>query len=141
MQTSSAGIDFLSRSLRTTGIVLLFFLPFGIYYLGFYPSLAVFSGGVWGIVNLIFLSALVRSVIRVGGIEKTALIRAALIKFPLLYLSGYALLRVDVFNPIYLLIGFSGSLAVIGLKAAGRAILGLDEQSNDNRKAVEAGRC
>lgn len=127
----------MNRSLRTAGIVLLVFLPFGIYYLGFYPTLAVLSGGVWGIVNLLFLSAVIRSVVRVGGVDKTMLIRAALIKFPLLYGAGYALLRVEAFGPVYLLIGFTTCLAVIGLKAAGRALLGLDNTSNNNKKVTE----
>lgn len=139
MQNSKPGIDFLSRSLRTTGGVLIVFMPFGIYYLGFYPSLAVLSGGVWGIVNLLFLSAIVRSVIRVGGVEKTPLIRAALIKFPLLYLAGYALLQVEAFGPVYLLAGFTTCLAVIGLKAAGRALLGLDNAANKDQKVAEVG--
>jgi hypothetical protein len=138
MPNSNLGLDFLNRSLRTSGAVLLIFFPFGVYYLGFYPTLAVFSGGVWGIVNILFLSTVVRSAIRPEGVAVQPLILALLVKFPLLYLAGYALLKVPYFAPLNLLIGFSVCLAVILLKALGRMILGLDSQSKKHEKLHEA---
>ena len=123
----SEGPDFINRTLRTTGLVLLVLLPFGSYYFGFYPTLAVFSGGVWGIINFIFLSSLVRASIRSDDIDKAKVTGLALIKFPLLYVSGYFLLKVPQFEPLYLLVGFSVLLAVMFLKVVARALFGLDK--------------
>ena len=83
------GLEFIDRSLKTTGIVLLIFLPFGLYYLGVYPALAVLSGGVWGIVNMIFTAALIRATINPEGVNKRKAFGLALFKFPLLYGAGY----------------------------------------------------
>ncbi|MEA3297599.1 MAG: hypothetical protein U9R56_07030 [candidate division Zixibacteria bacterium] len=135
----SLGLDFLNRTLRTAGIILLIFLPFGIYYLGFYPSLAIFSGGVWGIVNFIFLSAIIRSTIRPDGIDGRRVLILGIIKFPLLYFAGYCLILVPQFTPLLLLIGFSVTLTVMVLKIASRVLLGLDSKKQkdmDPREAV-----
>ncbi len=132
--TSSFGLSFLDRTLRTTAIVFLIMLPFGIYYFGVYPALAAYSGGIWGMINLIFISALVRSAIRPDGADKNRSIILALIKFPLLYSSGYFLLTIDKFSPVHLLIGFSAIMVVLVLKAFGRLILSLDEEKAEQSK-------
>ena len=129
------GLEFIDRSLRTFGAVLLIFLPFGLFYLGIFPALAVFSGGVWAILNLIFISALVRSTVRPGGVDKRRALGLALFKFPLLYVSGYFLLQVRPFEPLYLLIGFVGLFGVIILKAVGRALVGVHDQQDDSNNA------
>jgi len=54
-------IGFIERTLRTAGILSLLILIFGSFYYGFIPSLSVFTGLIWGIVNLYFLSLLVRA--------------------------------------------------------------------------------
>jgi hypothetical protein len=120
------GLEFISRTLRTSGIVLLISLFFGIYYFGPLPAIAFFSAGVWGMLNLMFLSALVRVAIRPGGADVGSTIAWMVLKFPLLYLSGYALLKVPGFDVVPLLLGFTLILAVITLKAFGRAILKVD---------------
>jgi len=121
--------DFIQRTLKTTGVLLVIMFLIGIYYFGFYNALAVFSAGVWSMVNLIFLSALVRAALRPDGINKTAVAGLALIKFPLLYAAGYFLVTTRVFRPIPLVIGFSIVLVVMALKAMSRAILKLDDQT------------
>ena len=60
------GLEFIDRTLKTSGVVLLIFLPFGLFYYGVFPSLAIFSGGVWGMLNLIFISALVGETLQPG---------------------------------------------------------------------------
>lgn len=135
---SGLELDLVERTIKTTGVVLLVCLPFGLYYLGVYPTLAVFSGGVWGIVNFIFLSAVIRSAIRPEGADGRRLVLFALIKFPLLYLSGYFLLKVPMFNPLHLLIGFSITLAVMVLKVAGRLLLGLDSEEQKDKNLQRA---
>ncbi len=131
------GLDFISRTLRTSGILLLIFLPFGLYYMGVFPTLAVFSGGIWGLVNLIFLSQLIRTVIIPGKVDTGRAIGLAVIKFPLLYLAGYFLITVKQFDPLLLLAGFSVFLAVMILKVLGRVVLGLDKQHSANRNLQE----
>jgi len=132
------GLGFLDRTLRTTGVVLLIFLPFGLYYLGVYPTLAAFSGGVWGLLNLIFISALVRSTIRPEAVNKFQVIGIAVFKFPLLYGSGYFLTQVKQFDPLYLLAGFSLLLVVIVLRAIGAAMMqaGDKPQASDKVRSI-----
>ena len=132
------GLGFLDRTLRTTGIVLLIFLPFGLYYLGIYPTLAAFSGGVWGLLNLIFISALVRSTIRPEAVNKFQVIGIAVFKFPLLYGSGYFLTQVKQFDPLYLLAGFSLLLVIVVLRAIGAAMMqaGDKPQASDKVRSI-----
>jgi len=135
---SDANISFVGRTIRTTGILLLIFLPFGFYYLGTWPTLAIFSGGVWGIINLIFLSAMVRAAVRPDGADTRRVASVGLIKFPLLYLAGYFLLKVPQFDALFLLIGFSSLIAIMVLKSLGRLLLGLDigENGEHMQKAI-----
>ena len=137
----STGFGLIDRTLRTTAIVLSVFFPFGVYYLGLYPSLAVLSGGVWGMLNFIFITFLVKVTIGPEGANLARASIIALIKFPLLYLTGYFLLKVPQFEPLYLLAGFSGLLLIIILKVMGRALLGMDkpttsDKSNEGMSAV-----
>jgi hypothetical protein len=124
---------FIGRTLKTTCLLLLIFFPFGIYYLGFYKSLAILSGGIWGIMNLIFISMLVRYTLHPDGPDTGRAIATAFIKFPLLYLGGYFLLKVPQFEPLLLMIGFSSLLGVIILKLLGRLFTGLDKETDGHR--------
>ncbi len=128
------GLEFLDRTLRTTGIVLLIFLPFGLYYLGVWPTLAVFSGGVWGLVNLIFLAALIRATLRPENVDKMQALGLAVIKFPLLFGAGYFLTQVSQFNPLYLLAGFTSLFVIIVLRAIGTAMMRASDRPNDSDK-------
>ena len=128
------GLEFIDRTLKVSGIVLLIFVPFGLYYLGVYPSLAVFTGGVWGMINLIFIAALVRAGIRTEGVDKFKAFGIAIFKFPLLYLSGYALTQVPQFEPLYLLGGFTSLFVIIVLRAAGLAMMKASDQNEESTK-------
>ena len=123
------GLEFIGRTLRTFGLVMLIFLPFGFFYLGAYPTLAILSGGIWGMINLMFLTELIKSTIRPGGVQIERAIVIGVIKFPLLYGTAYALLKVPQFKPTYLLAGFSGIFLIMLLKAAGRVLLGMDNHT------------
>ena len=129
---SEMGLEFIGRTLRTFGIVLVVFLPFGFYYPGFYPSLAILSGGVWGMINLMFISALVQSAIRPEGADVGRTVGFMLIKFPALYVAGFFLLKVPMFTALHLLIGFTGVMAIMVLKVLGRLFLGLDSTKKKN---------
>ncbi len=125
-------LDFIHRTLKTTGVVLLIAFFFGIYYYGFWPALAFFSGGIWGMVNLIFITGLIRAAVRPGGADVLKSVGLGIIKFPLLYAAGYFLLKVPQFDPLYLLAGFTLLFAIILLKVVGRAIVGLDDNKQHN---------
>ena len=99
-------------------------------YYDIFLILAIFSGMIWGMINLYFLALLVKSTIRPDGVDKLTALGLIFIKFPLLYLAGYFLLQVSEFELMYLLIGFSTIFAVIILKVLGRVILGLDNKSS-----------
>jgi len=126
------GLDFITRTLKTSGILLLIAIPFGVYYYGLYPTLAVLSGGIWGIINLILLKNLVTAAIRPGGADWPRAAVIMLFLFPLLFVAGYFLLTVEVFGVLHLLIGFSVPLVVMVLKVLGRLLLGLDSQKRNS---------
>jgi hypothetical protein len=130
------GLEFIDRTLKTSGVVLLIFLPFGLFYYGVFPSLAIFSGGVWGMLNLIFISALVRETLQPGKVNTLRALGLALFKFPLLYVSLYFLLTAAVFNPLQVTIGLSGILAIILLKAVGRVFVQVGDRP-DNSPGAE----
>ena len=95
---------------------------------------------IWGMINLYFLSLLIRSSIKTGEIEKGPVLVLLLIKFPLLYISGYLMIVSDYFQPLLLLAGFTLVLLIIVLKAIGRTILKLDNvnmsHKQENLKSV-----
>ncbi len=134
--TTTFGLDFIQRTLRTTGIVLIIIFAFGAVYFDFYDGLAVLSAGVWSMVNLIFLSALIRTVVRPDGIDKLAAFGLALLKFPLLYAAGYFLVTADIFRPAPLVIGLSMVLVVMVLKAVSRAVLKLDVANREDSRGL-----
>ena len=130
MIQSRFNLDFIDRTLKTTGLVLLISLVFGMYYFGLWDSLAFFSGGIWGMINLILLKRFVREAFRPDKIDTVTVVMLALIKFPLLYISGYFLIQIEMFDIKVLLYGFSAVLVVLVLKAFGRLFLGLDNGGN-----------
>lgn len=132
--------DFITRTLRTSTLLALILFPFGLYYFGFYPSLAIFSGFVWGLLNLMLISGLVRSTLRPEGANAGRAVALILIKFPLLYAAGYFLLKVPVFEPAQLMIGFTSILVIMLLKVLGRLFLGLDNSTNEAEELQKAHR-
>ena len=127
------GPEFITRSIRSAALVLLIFVPFGIYYMGLFPALAVLSGGVWGLLNLFFITRLIRVTIRPEGVMPLPALGLALFKFPLMFIAGYGLLKCDRFDPMYLVIGFTSILAILILRVLGRSITesnNLPEDSN-----------
>jgi hypothetical protein len=95
-------------------------------YFDIYDVLAVFSGMIWSVINLYFLTLLIVNTIKPDKIDVLPVVGIALIKMPLLYLAGYYLIKNPDFRVVPLVIGFSSLFAVILLKVLGRAIFGLD---------------
>lgn len=125
-------LGFIDRTIRTAGAVLLISLIFGTYYYGFWNALAFFSGGIWGLVNLILLKRFVTEVFKPDGIDTASAIVIGLVKFPLLYAAGYFLMTVKYFDVKILVIGFTSVLVIMVLKAMGRVFLGMDTRGNTN---------
>ncbi|MCP4704275.1 MAG: hypothetical protein GY865_06675 [candidate division Zixibacteria bacterium] len=136
--TTSMDISFIGRTLKTTSVLVLFIVTLGSLHYPFNNILAIVSGTVWSIINLYFLTLLVRAMIRPEGPDKMAVGAFLFIKVPLLYLAGYFLLTTTIFQTEYLAIGFSLPLAVILLKVLGRVLLGLDKKEPNHNSQQEA---
>jgi hypothetical protein len=122
------GIEFIYRTIKTSLIlVLILFLFVSVYY-NFKFALGIFVGCVWGCLNLYFLSNLIVETIKLEKVNRKKILLIVLMKFPLLYLLGYLLLKVKYFSAIALLAGFTLIFVVIALKALGRMVLHLDDK-------------
>jgi hypothetical protein len=121
------GIEFIHRVIKTSLVVAtLGFLFVAVYY-RFDFGAGILAGTIWGCLNLLFLTHLITEVFSPGKeVRKGKVIIIALVKFPLLYLFGYVLLKIDCFPAISLLSGFTLIFLVMFLKALGRWILSLD---------------
>jgi len=120
----------------TAALVLLASL-FCLVYIGPWSALAFLTAGVWGLVNIYFLAATVRSAVSPGEIDKLNVAGLAIIKFPLLYVAGYFTLSFERFEIPYLFAGMSVFFVVIVLKTVARALLKLDDsESAPKRQSV-----
>jgi hypothetical protein len=137
---SSAGVTsmltegFLRRSLRMTAALILLGSIYTLVYVGQWQAMAFLSAGVWGLVNMLFIKTTIEALIRPGKVDRFGVFGLLIIKFPVLYLSGYGLLSFDRFEAPYLLAGFSLFFAVVVLKAVGRALMNLDGQASEVKR-------
>ena len=69
---TSMDISFIGRTLKTTSILVLFIVTLGSLHFPFYDIMALVSGAIWSIINLYFLTLLVRVMIRPEGPDKMA---------------------------------------------------------------------
>jgi hypothetical protein len=125
---------FLRRSLRMTAALILVGSIYSLVYVGQWQALAFLSAGVWGLVNMLFIKTTIEALIKPGKVDKIAVFGLLVIKFPVLYLSGYGLLSFGRFEAPYLLAGFSLFFVVVALKAVGRALTGLDGQAPEVKR-------
>ncbi len=121
------GLEFITRVVKTSVIVSLIQLPFVAIYFDYRYGLGIVLGCLWGVVNLHFLRSVVVCYTNLSGRSKRQLLLLLLLKFPLLYLVGYLLLKWSLFPVLSLVVGFTLIFAVILLKALGRLLLSLDE--------------
>jgi hypothetical protein len=118
--------DLLRRVHRTSmwlGLVLAAPLAF---YFGTAAGAAWVLGAAWSLVNLRLIASIVRRVLTLEPRPWPRLVLALLLKFPLLYGAGFALLRSGRLSAAWLAAGFAWPFVVVVLKAAGRAALDLD---------------
>jgi hypothetical protein len=81
-------------------------------------GLGIFAGAMWGSVNLLCIKQVMNQLLLGGDTKFLPLILLLGIKFPLLYLSGYALLKVGFFPHMALVWGFSLMMAILFIYSA-----------------------
>lgn len=119
-------LDLLRRARRSAivyGGVLAIPLSF---YFGWLNGLSWVAGITWSLVNLAFITSLVKNVIT---LEKRSILRIVLalaVKFPVLYVAGWLMLRQGL-SPLWMMAGFTWPFCVLVLKAGGRIYMKMDE--------------
>jgi hypothetical protein len=125
------GLEFLKRVQQATAVVgALAFVLVSVYHDTNF-ALGILVGCAWGIGNFYALTLVLTAVLRPDTINKQRAYILAAIKFPLLYVIGFFILRSGWFEPVSLIVGFSLLFLVILLKAAGRAFLHLDDRPSE----------
>ena len=89
------------------------------------------AGIIWSLVNIRFIAAIVKSVLTVEQRDTNRILLAMAIKFPVLYVAGFLLLRSEHFSVIWLVAGFTWPFFVLFMKGAGRAYLKLDQTDSE----------
>jgi len=124
-QTSETGadLDVIRRTLiAVAGLTALLCLVAGVY-LGGAWACGLAAGSAVGMLNLIFLTALVREIVRPGKRHAGRIAALLALKLPVVY-GGLALLLLWRWPPVAAVVGgFSLVLVVIVLKAGGRALI------------------
>ncbi len=93
---------------------------------GLSAAAAWLAGGAWSLVNLAAIASVMQRVLTLEPRDRSSILKALAIKFPVLYAVGFGLLAIGL-PPMWLLAGFAWPLMVAVLKAAGRSFLRLDE--------------
>jgi hypothetical protein len=130
------GLEFLHRVLRATSVVGVLVFAFVAVYYNINFAGGLLTGCAWGIGNFWTLTRIITAVVRLGEVDRRRTLILAALKFPVLYLAGYFILRLDWFPPISLLAGFTILFVVIVLKAAGRMFLRLDDRTGHEKPTV-----
>jgi hypothetical protein len=128
-------LEFINRVIKTAFILAVIALIAVGFYYGLPYGLGIFAGAMWGCVNLFFLKQLVRNWLVAGPKDHLKIYTILGIKFPLLYLAGFGLLKIKYLPALNLLLGFSLIFVVIFLKGLGRLFLE-KTQAKRNSKAA-----
>jgi len=116
-------LEFISRVIKVTLIVAVICLVVVGFYYGLSYGLGIFAGAVWGCVNLYLIKQVVGNTLTLEQKDYLKIFTILGIKFPLLYLAGYGLLKIKYLPALNLLLGFSLIFGVIFLKGLGRVFL------------------
>ncbi|MBI3872723.1 MAG: hypothetical protein HY304_06580 [candidate division Zixibacteria bacterium] len=122
-------LDFLKRIGAMTVVVGVIVFAFVAVYYDARFATGILIGCVWGIANFAALTRFLTAVVSPSPANRRRAILLGAVKFPVLYLAGYLILRTRWFAPEALLSGFSLLFLVTLLKALGRAYLHLDDRS------------
>ncbi len=117
------GLGLIKRTYRTALIVAILVFLYSWGYYSFPSAVGILTGTLWGCLNLFFITSLVTSFVKTGEKDYTKIWILLLVKFPVLYGLGFLALKINYFEPLSFLIGFSLVLAVIVLKILGRYFL------------------
>lgn len=128
------GIEFIHRVIKTSLIVAALIFLFAVFYYRFDYASGIFVGCGWGCVNLFFLINLITETTNLEGVNRKRVLLLVLLKFPLLYVSGYFLLRINYFPVTSLLVGFTLIFLVLLLKALGKILISGGQTANDKLK-------
>jgi hypothetical protein len=134
---SSMDLAFLARVRRTSAIVgLVVAIPLATYW-GLWTATGWIAGVAWSLVNLFFITEVIRNVITAEDRDTMKVIVALAVKFPILYAVGFLLLWLEQLPVLALVAGFTWPFAVMVLKAIGRVYLRLDEGRTDDQSSQE----
>ena len=128
-------LEFINRVIKTTLILAVIALIAVGFYYGLPYGLGIFAGAMWGCLNLFFIKQLVQNWLTLAPKDYLKIYTILGIKFPLLYLAGYGLLRIKYLPPLNLILGFSLIFLVIFLKGLGRLVL---EKTQAEKKSKAA---
>ena len=117
------GLEIIKRTYLTSLILALIVFLYTWAYFNFPSAVGIVTGTIWGCLNLFFITSLVTTFIKVGEKDYTKIWIMLLVKFPILYGLGFLALKINYFNPLSFLIGFTLVLAVIVLKALGKYLV------------------
>jgi hypothetical protein len=110
------GIEFINRAIIITLVLaLIAMILVGTSY-GWEQGLGVFAGATWGIINLFFIKRLMQSLISQNAKSYFSIVMLFALKFPLLYVLGFYLFRIEYFSPYSLVLGFSLFFLVLLIK-------------------------
>lgn len=129
------GIEFIHRVIKTSLIFAFLIFLFVTFYYRFDYSSGIFMGCLWGCLNLFFLTNLITVTTNLEGINRKKVLLLVLLKFPLLYLTGYFLLKIDYFPVTSLLVGFTLIFAVVLLKALGKTVISSTRKGGEKIQA------
>lgn len=111
--------DFIKRSLKVSTIVAFIFAPFLLIYFGLYITMGIMAGAIWNIVNILLLSQIFTMFTSPEKLNKKWAVLASIIKFPVLYGAGYAIIKYTDVSLYGIILGFPLVLAVFVLKVLG----------------------
>lgn len=122
MELFGLGFEFLARVVKTSALI----APLAALFLAAYLSPACGSGfllgALWGMLNLLATISLVGAMFGRENVVASRVISLSLLKFPVLYASGFLVIRTGIFPLASLVSGFSLILSVILLKAFGTLV-------------------
>ncbi len=117
------GLDFIGRVIKTSAIVAALILIFGSVYYEWRHTLGISIGLFFNCANVWLIMELVKKTVTLGDRKPILVIGLAMVKFPILYLAGYLILKADIVPVVCLLIGFTLLFVVIVLKVLGRQLI------------------
>ncbi len=111
--------DFIRRSLKVSAVVTILFSPFLLVYFGPSIALGFMAGAVWNIINVFLLYWVLTMPLATTPSNKRWGAMAGILKFPVLYGTGYIIIRYTNLSLYGIIAGFSLILIVFVLRVSG----------------------